>query len=603
MILATGVCSLCASACASDVAATRVAHDGGTTQQLIVPSTWVMYRPYVLGLCFLLLETALVAVLLLERRKTKRAKSLLERRFTIETLISEQSTLLSECSADQIDAEIKRGLNSILDAENADRASWFVIDESGATVRDTYAAQRSGVDDKTEFYCRSEMPWTTKTLLRGSPVVVSDLSEFPQEGHSDRQYLERAGVKSAAFIPSSPGNAAQGVLVIVCLVEHREWPKTLIDRLGVLGNIFSNALMRKRAQNALHESELRFQYVVKEAPIGIALEDMSGKILFANPALCDMLGYGTSEMRGMNCSEFAAGSDEEEDWDHFQEMAAGIIPSYQIEKRYTRKDGRKIWGRLNVSMLRHDGIEPMVLATVEDITEKKAATEDLKRTHGELQLLTSRLFQTQEDERRRIARELHDDVGQRLSLLMMELDAMKNQVPIERTEDHKKLHDLLGQMDELITDIHNMSHRLHSSKLQHLGLRVALKEVCRQVSNAHHVQIDLSADFLPVPLPEQVSLCFYRVAQEAVNNAIKHSGSPRVEVQLTSDDSMLKMRIKDFGVGFDPAERGKGLGLVAMQERLRMIGGNLRIESSDHEGTELLAEVSLEGLPASTKSA
>jgi signal transduction histidine kinase len=198
---------------------------------------------------------------------------------------------------------------------------------------------------------------------------------------------------------------------------------------------------------------------------------------------------------------------------------------------------------------------------------------------------------------------LHDDVGQRLSLLMMELDVLKNQMPLERADDQTKIHNLLGQMDELVTDVHNMSHRLHSSKLQHLGLRVALKEVCRQFSNMHRIQIDLSADFLPMPLPEAVSLCFYRVAQEAVNNAIKHSGSPRVEVQLASDESTLRMRIKDFGIGFDPAERGKGLGLVAMQERLRMIGGTLHIHSSPHIGTELVAEVSLESLPASSKSA
>ena len=306
-----------------------------------------------------------------------------------------------------------------------------------------------------------------------------------------------------------------------------------------------------------------------------------------------MLGYTTEEMTGMNCAQFATDEDEEDDWKHFQDMLAGVNQSYQIEKRYTRKDGIRIWGRLNVSLLNSPGQPPLVLATVEDITEKKATTHELKRTHGELQQLASRLLQTQEEERQRIARELHDDIGQRLSLLMMELDVLSKEMPLERTAEQARIHNLLGQLDELISDVHAMSHQLHSSKLKHLGLSVALREVCRQLSSQHRVAINLAADQPPQTLSEQVSLCFYRVAQEALSNAVKHSHSSRIELKLTNGGPTLCMQISDFGVGFDPEIQSNGLGLAAMQERLRMVGGTLRVDSRPGGGTQLVAEAAI----------
>jgi len=348
---------------------------------------------------------------------------------------------------------------------------------------------------------------------------------------------------------------------------------------------------RKVAHQATLESEERFRYLFSQAPIGIALEDMDGNLLFANPALCSMLGYTQQELTGMNCTQFADAEDEKEDWEQFQALREGSIRSYQIEKRYLRKDGRRIWGQLNVSMLVRSGQPTMVLATVEDITEKRAALEELTRAHSELQKFTPRLLAAQEEERRRISRELHDDFGQRLSLLMVELDALGRELP-EETAGQDKINRLLVELGELGSDIHDMSHQLHSRKLQFLGLSAALKDICQQFAAQYHITVHLTAQELP-ELPKETSLCFYRVAQEALANAAKHSKSTRIDVLLAIEGRVLRMQIRDFGTGFDPEIQRSGLGLISMQERLRMIGGVIRITAAPGSGTEVEAEASL----------
>jgi len=216
--------------------------------------------------------------------------------------------------------------------------------------------------------------------------------------------------------------------------------------------------------------------------------------------------------------------------------------------------------------------------------------------------LTGRLINMAEEERKHLARELHDDIGQRLSLLAVELDLLTAEQECAGSV-RDKLNQALIEIKELATDVHNLSHRLHSSKLQHLGLPIALKEVCRQMASQHRIDIDLQAGSVPSTLPEDVSLCLYRVAQEALSNAVKHSQSKRIEVGLHSSNGKVLLQIKDFGIGFDPAMQIEGLGLATMQERLRMVGGTLSIQSIPGIGTELIAEARTESVRGATNAA
>jgi signal transduction histidine kinase len=232
-------------------------------------------------------------------------------------------------------------------------------------------------------------------------------------------------------------------------------------------------------------------------------------------------------------------------------------------------------------------LELLLIVTLFVESRKRRTSEKI------LKELSGRLIHAAEDERQRLARELHDDFQQRLALLSIGLDMLRQESPPNGTSLNQQLSALAKDVQELAGDVHNLSHRLHSSKLQMLGLEAALKEVCRQVSHQHNVDIQVQADELSSKLSDDLSLCFYRIAQEALNNAVKHSHSPRIEVELGNSGGRVRMQIKDFGVGFDAAARANGIGLAAMRERLHMVGGSLQIKSSPGVGTELTAEAKI----------
>jgi signal transduction histidine kinase len=229
-------------------------------------------------------------------------------------------------------------------------------------------------------------------------------------------------------------------------------------------------------------------------------------------------------------------------------------------------------------------LESLLIVTLFVEARKRRTSEKI------LKELSGRLINAAEEERQRLARELHDDFAQRLSLLSVGLDILHHESSADGTSLHQRLKELGKDVKELAGDVHDLSHRLHSSKLRLLGLKVALTEICRQVSRQHNLDIQLQAGELSSALSEDLSLCFYRIAQEALNNVVKHSHSTRIEVKLGDSSGRVWMRIKDFGVGFDPTSHANGIGLAAMRERLRMVGGSLQVKSSPGVGTELTAE-------------
>ena len=328
--------------------------------------------------------------------------------------------------------------------------------------------------------------------------------------------------------------------------------------------------------------EQLFHYLFAQASLGIAVEDLEGKILLANPVLCSMFGYREDELCGMHCSDFANPEDSEDDLALFQQLCAGAIDRYSLEKRYVRKDGVQIWGRLNVSLWRDvDGEPPLVFAFVEDITDRKLSELALAS-------LSHRLIDAQERERLRISRELHDDIGQRVALLTIELQQL-----LEDPSEARGVDELRQQAAEIGADIQSLSHELHSAKLQILGIAAAAKSFCQEFETQQKVQIDLRTDDLPAVLPPDISLCFFRILQESLRNAAKHSSVRHFEVRLWGTSSEIHLTVSDSGVGFDreAAKASPGLGLISMEERLRMLNGTFSIESRPQHGTTIHARV------------
>jgi len=222
-------------------------------------------------------------------------------------------------------------------------------------------------------------------------------------------------------------------------------------------------------------------------------------------------------------------------------------------------------------------------------------SEERERSAREIRDLAGRLITAQEEERTRLARELHDDFSQRLALLSVDLEMFGRQAPSPPEKVEARMQELSTQVRELSTEVHRLSHELHPAKLEQLGLAAALRGFCKEASASHQMAIQFESDRIPAFLPKDVSLCLYRIAQEALQNVIKHSGATLATVRLAADNGELCLTVADDGAGFDlPKTRERGtLGLVSMTERVRLIGGHLDIESSSGQGTRIQARVRL----------
>jgi len=231
------------------------------------------------------------------------------------------------------------------------------------------------------------------------------------------------------------------------------------------------------------------------------------------------------------------------------------------------------------------------------IEERRAIEKDLSQNRRKLeenyhriQDLAGKLLRAQEEERQRIARDLHDDVSQRLALLSIGLEQLQNRFSPETENERSLIAGLLRDTQNLASDLHDLSYQLHSSALRQLGLEVALKGFCRNIGRQHQISIELHSENVG-GLSKEVELCLFRVAQEAVNNAVRHGNAKQVDIHLQKQGDVVRMRVTDTGIGFDPAASGDGLGLVSMRERLRLLGGQLMLKSEVGKGTEVTAEL------------
>jgi len=209
-----------------------------------------------------------------------------------------------------------------------------------------------------------------------------------------------------------------------------------------------------------------------------------------------------------------------------------------------------------------------------------------------LQELGGRLINAQEEERSRIARELHDGLNQRIALLSIELSqlALDTQIPLNLNRTVRKLQ---AQVQEISTDVHRLSYKLHPSKLDHLGLAPAVKSLCKELSET--LNIELKQTGFPATLPQDATLCAFRIVQEALRNCIRHSSARTVKVSVEKSDDAVRISVSDDGCGFDMESNAmkKGLGFISMRERLYLVGGAIQIQSQRLHGTQITVLIPL----------
>jgi signal transduction histidine kinase len=256
-----------------------------------------------------------------------------------------------------------------------------------------------------------------------------------------------------------------------------------------------------------------------------------------------------------------------------------------FELDYNSKPGAELrWFIMSVTPLRKSG--EGVVVSHEDITVRK-------RHEQAIQELGGRLINAQEQERSRIARELHDDINQQVAMLAIELQQFKNFFPEESSERNEKVEALWRKTHELSLHIQQLSHRLHSTKLEHLGIVAALRGLCNELSDQRKIEVEFQFRQIPAEIGSEVSLCIFRVAQESLHNVVKHSHAGKVRVDLFGEGELITLRVSDDGVGFDPDahENSSGLGMVSMGERIRLLRGTFSVTSKPSLGTQIEARI------------
>jgi PAS domain S-box-containing protein len=368
---------------------------------------------------------------------------------------------------------------------------------------------------------------------------------------------------------------------------RREVQRAPDGRITQLHGTVQDITERKLAEMALRESEAKFHDLFRNAGVGMIIVSPDGHFLAANEIFCGYLGYTEEELRQMTVQAVT----QQEDWLLFsaklsQALATGA--SFQrFEKRCRHKSGRTVYTESSASLIRTPSGEPRYfVGEVLDVTERKQAEEALTRVN-------QRVIEAQEQEAARIARDLHDDINQQLTILMIGMEMMKKRVPVSAEEFREQMSELTRQAEKISSGVRSISHRLHSSELEYLGLVAAMKGHCKESAKQHKVEIDFSHDADLPTVSYEISLCLFRVLQEALHNAVKHSGAGRFAVHLYEAPEGIGLRVSDSGAGFDPdaVMNQSGLGLVSMRERLRLVDGTLCIGTKPGGGTRIDAFV------------
>jgi PAS domain S-box-containing protein len=358
-----------------------------------------------------------------------------------------------------------------------------------------------------------------------------------------------------------------------------------VQAMLIIGLLWQRARNRK-ADLRLRESERRFRLMADITPSLVWMCDREGKVTYLNDRRIDFTGRDLSTGFGDAWSAFIH-PDDVQSVQAANTRALEQQRGYSKEYRLRRRDGVYRW-MLDIAAPRvnGDGSFAGFVGSAADITDQKLAQEALEKMGG-------KLIEAQEEERSRIARELHDDICQRLALLSMELE-QANRGSTDSVSS-LKIEEIRRHCAQIAGDVQALSHRLHSSKLEYLGLAAAIRSFCREFSQQHDVTVQFVDENVPGFLPRDVSLSLFRVTQEALQNALKHSGERRFAVSLRGLANEIQLEVSDNGAGFDVegAKPDRGLGLVSMEERVHLVHGMFTIESVANSGTKILVRVPL----------
>jgi len=340
-------------------------------------------------------------------------------------------------------------------------------------------------------------------------------------------------------------------------------------------------------------TEQNYRYLFDNASEAIWVHDIKGDILVANKACEKLTGYTRDELVGTNITTFLT----EEFLDTAREVKQKLLEGEAIEQLYeqrlVRKDGTTRIVKMATSLLIIEGEVAGFQNIASDVTEEKHMQDNMR-------FYVQQITRAQEDERKRIARELHDDMAPTMLLLIQRLDSIASRTRLKLPNSLKEeLEGLRNQAIEALEGLRRCAQDLRPSILDDLGLIVALEWMAEDLVKNYGIDAYVEVVGTERSLPAEVQLLLFRIAQEALSNIRRHAETSTVEVKLEFEDNKVRMTVSDSGKGFELPSHTEGLaslgklGIIGMYERARLLGGNLKIQSELGKGTQVLAEVPL----------
>jgi len=366
-----------------------------------------------------------------------------------------------------------------------------------------------------------------------------------------------------------------------------------------LRSVLTDITERKSAEEKLRESEERFRLLFEgHHAVMLLIEPLTGAIIDANEAAASFYGYSRAELSSMNIKSINQLKPEEIDAERLRAagrqrnyfifphmLASGEIRTVEVHSSPIEVQGRKV-----------------LFSIIHDITERKRAEEKLRESElalrisqRDLRKLAGRLLTAEEEERRRVARELHDDFTQRLAVLAIDAGKLEQGLSMKCPEAVPAMDRLKEQVVQLSGDVHRLARQLHPSILDDLGLVKAIESECARFSKQEDIAVKLATSNVKEPVVKETAIAVYRIIQEALRNTAKHARAKEARVTLTEARSVLRLTVADNGVGFvpQPSKGRAGMGLASMRERVRLLRGKLSVESAPGEGTLITVEVPL----------
>jgi len=426
-----------------------------------------------------------------------------------------------------------------------------------------------------------------RVLATGQPTWIVDVTQDANFPRGDA--AAEAGLRAGLAFPVTVG--AEVAAVLEFFSPDAVAPNAaLLDVLTHIGTQLGRVIERERAAEALREREALLGAVFDQSAVGIAVTDRSARFIRSNRAFQEMIGYDARELRSLSHVDITYAEDLPQNRELMAELARGTRSSYTFEKRYCRKDGRLIWAHVTVSALPAEAGAPQrFVGMVEDVTERKAAEAELQRHRTQLRGLAARLEAAREAERARIAREIHDELGQALTALKIDLLWLKKRMPGSSPELAHKLEDMAGIIDSTAQGIQRVAAELRPSVLDELGLRAAIEWEAREFATRTGIECRVELPEGQPAVDASRATAVFRIFQEALTNVARHAAATHVIVRLGMTPNALDLTVEDNGRGIREGalHDSRSLGLLGMRERAGNFHGNVTITGNPGAGTIL----------------